>query len=771
MTHLTAELLAEAKAVVADYQTLAITADAAKQETAFTDRIADPAVAAPVLGVLRRLAQAGGAAKVPAVPPRIFLSAYLCLGPAFLDQADPAEQQLYQSAADLLNTFESLCQWLTNGASAEEVAERLSTFLSRWHAFAGRFHGWKRADAQRLIAHYIATYVQVERARRALLLEEVTQEVPAFLREVRRQLSMVGGQAALEELDAQVRAMEPSPPPPEVTPEDHSEVRPAPSAPVPDPQTEAPGAGPASPARPPVDGPPIGAPPSPQTLPTGPRPTGTVFARLDGTATPPRVVELTRRQGEVVREAYSKARLAYESVCDIGAPNPQTAPDPLREVAEKAFWDVLAAEVAAEPPQYARVGALVQEVSVTLQDCLPRDARFREELEAALDWDVLGRTLSPELLRSFAGYVLGKVMELEAPVHGPQTKALLDGLNAQLAGPFAPGLVVAVFRAVMGKLRQLKTEVDAARRNLVKLRLRPDAVALQQNFVATSLALGRLSFTVTRAWLAQALALHFPARPVGLGRRDGYAAVVREGLLELLQAPHPVMGHTAPETLALDVANLVHLQNRLQHVTLVACLVNLAGMAAQQRRWTLPSSDLARLKGALDKCLAQPGTTLPDLTAAITGFLSHCAAERDTTLAVADIDLVTAMLGKTTNVTDPVFAAFRGKVVAALSRLCHTPPPPEGQPLFASSTLHIVEADVRSLGRQVGLVLGNSLAVYGAHYFHLVNELLMEYEVQAAMASARVAPPSPPLAPAPPPAAAPSANGRAPPAEEDDDEL
>lgn len=48
-------------------------------------------------------------------------------------------------------------------------------------------------------------------------------------------------------------------------------------------------------------------------------------------------------------------------------------------------------------------------------------------------------------------------------------------------------------------------------------------------------------------------------------------------------------------------------------------------------------------------------------------------------------------------------------------------PPPEGQPLFASSTLHIVEADVRSLGRQVGQVLSNSLAVYGAHYFHLVN--------------------------------------------------
>eukprot|EP00668_Euglena_longa_P040389 GGOE01053185.1.p1 GENE.GGOE01053185.1~~GGOE01053185.1.p1 ORF type:complete len:767 (+),score=231.87 GGOE01053185.1:61-2361(+) len=766
MTLSVADALAHAKEVVADFMSLAITVDCARHEDTFADRIADPSVAVPVLGMVQRLLQACGATKVPNISPRFFLSAYLCLGPAFLDSADATEGPLYQSALDLLVAFEDLCQWLVDSPTPEEVPERLAVFLGLWRVFAAHFHGWKKEDARRLIAHYIAAYVQVERARRALLLEEVHAEVPAFLHEVRRQLSMVGGQAALEELDAQLRAVEPPPPP--VPSTGDTPVQPAPSTAAAEAQSGVPASGPASsPPSPPKEDQSAAGTRSPQTLPTGSRPTGTVFARLDGSATPPRVVELTRHQGDVLRDAYSKARLAHEAVCDVGAPDPQSAPDPLREIAEKAFWDVLRAEVSAEPPQYARVGALVQEASLTLQDCLPRDVRFREELESALDWTVLERTLSPELLRSFASYMLGKVMELEAPVHGPQTQALLDDLCAQLDGVFRPELVVTVFRAVMDKLRQLKAEVDVARRNLAKLRLRPDAVALQQNFVATSLALGRLSFTVTRAWLDQSLASHFPARPAFLGRRDEYAAVVREGLLELLQTPQPVTVYTVPETLALDVSNIVHLQNRLQHVTLVACLVNLANMVAQQRRWTLTPDELLELKGVLDTRLAQPCTTLPDLTAAVTGFLSHCAASRGVVLAVEDIDLVSAMLGKTTNVTDPVFAAFRGKLVAALSRLCRVPSPPDGQLLFPTGMLHVMEADVRALGRQVGRMLGNTLAVYGAHYFRLVNELLMEHEARVGMATARAVTPSP--APTPMPTSAPEANHRIHP--EQDDEL
>lgn len=38
-----------------------------------------------------------------------------------------------------------------------------------------------------------------------------------------------------------------------------------------------------------------------------------------------------------------------------------------------------------------RIGALVAEISASLQDCLPRDPHFREELESSLDWATLER--------------------------------------------------------------------------------------------------------------------------------------------------------------------------------------------------------------------------------------------------------------------------------------------------------------------------------------------------------------------------------------------
>ena len=66
-------------------------------------------------------------------------------------------------------------------------------FANRWQEFSSKFRVWKQEDAKRLIAHYIATYLQVERARKAMLLDEVKEEVPTFFQEIRRQLVQVRG--------------------------------------------------------------------------------------------------------------------------------------------------------------------------------------------------------------------------------------------------------------------------------------------------------------------------------------------------------------------------------------------------------------------------------------------------------------------------------------------------------------------------------------------------------------------------------------------------
>ena len=72
---------------------------------------------------------------------------------------------------------------------------------------------------------------------------------------------------------------------------------------------------------------------------------------------------------------------------------------------------------------------------------------------------MLQRTLSAELLRNFVVYVMGKVMELEAPAHVKETQKATDDVCAELEGEFRPGLVVKALKLVMRKVRELQEQV------------------------------------------------------------------------------------------------------------------------------------------------------------------------------------------------------------------------------------------------------------------------------------------------------------------------
>lgn len=714
------ESMPSPKDVVGGFLATGITLANALNDDGFCERVADPTVAVPVLALLGRHAapSAGPSTGTPTkFRPRVFLSAYLCVGQGLLDQNDAPEAALHQAALQLIAVFEELCREVVERDNLPQ--DKCAAFSRAWQEWVSRFHQWRQRDNRRLVAQYISSYVQVERTRRAMVLNDASSEVPAFLREIRRHLAMVGGDAAIAELEAELQKLDDPPPRPH-------EPSQSPEAPV---ATKAPDV--VIPeqfsAQAPTQS--LICPSSPQTIPVGSHPSGTMFARATGTNTPPRVVTLSESQADALRAAYAKAKLAYEAVCDFDPGRRDDKADPIRTIAEKAFWDVFREEVSADPPEYARLGALIGEVAQTLQDILPRDATFRQEVETTLDWEVLRRTLSPALLDGFVGYVLGKVMELEAPVHVPETKALMANLRTRLATDFTPDLIVEVFQAVTSKLRQLRDEVDRLRRSMAKAHLRPDAVVLQQRYVASSLALGRLSFAITRRWLAQTIQTHFATLSMAPSRRLDCSSIVREGLLDLLQCSTPATIYTVPETLTMDAANLVHLQNRLQHVTLVASLVSITTLIAGQRKWVLDARDLQDVKGRLDATLTADGTTLSDIVTTLTGFLGECASARDrgSPLTAAAVDLVTGMVAKTADVNDPVFAAFRSKVVSVLRQLCG-PSPQDIAPLLSGLALRAVEADVRTLGRQTAALWANNVAVYGPHYFRIVTEEILSHE-------------------------------------------
>eukprot|EP00997_Jenningsia_sp_PLL12_P000337 NODE_1049_length_1299_cov_83.715200_g864_i0.p1 GENE.NODE_1049_length_1299_cov_83.715200_g864_i0~~NODE_1049_length_1299_cov_83.715200_g864_i0.p1 ORF type:complete len:389 (+),score=132.30 NODE_1049_length_1299_cov_83.715200_g864_i0:27-1169(+) len=341
------------------------------------------------------------------------------------------------------------------------------------------------------------------------------------------------------------------------------------------------------------------------------------------------------------------------------------------------------------------------------------------------DWDVLQRTLSPDLLTNFVVYVLTKVMELEAPVHVQETKKSMDQICEKMSTDFRPEFVVEAFKLVMSKLRQLQEEVDKYRRGIARLHLQKEAVSCQQQYVSKALAMGQMHFTKTRRWLERTLSAHFPNHKQRRASQE-CDAVVREALMDLLQAPMALNTFTTPETLIMDIENLVNLQNSVQHITLTACVVNILSTLCAQKRLSLSRQELAETKSKVDQLLKKKDVNLPLITSTSTDLLKELMATPSRSshpgskVTIEDIDLLKSMLQKTSDTNDPVYMTFRSKVLAAISAHCRTPAPDPSTVLLPSSNLSIVDQDVRIVGGYVRRLFLNNVAVFGKYYYNMV---------------------------------------------------
>eukprot|EP01012_Entosiphon_sulcatum_P019384 TRINITY_DN2423_c0_g1_i1.p1 TRINITY_DN2423_c0_g1~~TRINITY_DN2423_c0_g1_i1.p1 ORF type:complete len:764 (+),score=137.70 TRINITY_DN2423_c0_g1_i1:37-2292(+) len=672
--------------IVQHWKCLGITPAAAQDDPDFHDRVQKTAAVKPLITLLRfryatEVAPSQDGTVAP-LAPRLFLSAFLCLGRDFLRHDDPVEGELHQAAKELLDGFEALCAALSSEQEADQdstvaVRNHLRHFMELWTAYSGKFKAWKREDSAKLVEHYIATYCEVERARRSLA-DRCVDQVPQFLQDIRSHVQRVGGAAAIHKLEAEllqqgltVYGLQPATEATDVTPAQQAAASPPPAAP----------------------------------------------------------------QTAFLSDAEAKARLAYDSVCDFGPKQESNGPQAqLLEIAEKAFWDVFSAEVSATPPVYHRIPGLLQEVQAILVACAPKDPRFAEELKTTLDWDVLQHSMTTATLKGFLNFVIEKVIELEAPVHNEETRRGQATLLAELDQEFSPALVVHVLSFVMKKLRQLHEEVNRCRMQMAKAVIRDQAVDVQRQFVHMALASGKLTLTRTREWLEGTISRHFPQHPKWLCDRDKFEAVVRAGLLDLIQVPVglQLLRLRLPEVLRYDIPNLERFQNELQHITVVACLVNIVAMLCAQKRLALSTEELQALAKRLDEALKRNDVNLAGLVDLLCEFSTQClsiparVAVSGGKLTPSDTDMIEAMAKKTLQNDDAVFAAFRTKVVQGLDTVMTHPPNASAEPLWPTGNLRTVEQAVRRLGGHLRTVLVNSVNVYGQYYYHMVLGIVLQ---------------------------------------------
>merc|ERR1712012_1223933 len=123
----------------------------------------------------------------------------------------------------------------------------------------------------------------------------------------------------------------------------------------------------------------------------------------------------------------------------------------IKEVMQRAFWDILKEQLESEPPVYTQALQLFTEIKTMLYSCLlPQHEKLKEKIESVLDLEVIQQQIDAEVLEfeKYAGYILQLMSMLCAPVRDEAIAALKLETD-----------VVKLFRGIMDTIEMMKLDM------------------------------------------------------------------------------------------------------------------------------------------------------------------------------------------------------------------------------------------------------------------------------------------------------------------------
>jgi len=226
----------------------------------------------------------------------------------------------------------------------------------------------------------------------------------------------------------------------------------------------------------------------------------------------------------------------------------------IKEVMQRAFWDLLGDQLSADPPQYTQALQLLTEIKGMLYSILlPQHEKLKEKIEGVLDLQVIEQQVAAGTLEfpEYAGYILGIMAMLCAPVRDERLAELREMQE-----------VVAVFRGIMDLLEQMKLDMA----NFTITQVRPVIVSQSVDYeklkFSEFLAGREDGLATTREWLVR----HRPSSEEVADpkyRRLLGQRVLTEALAELLEWDDY---HPMPETLVMDQRRILELRSKVERV-------------------------------------------------------------------------------------------------------------------------------------------------------------------------------------------------------------
>ncbi|KAK5643486.1 hypothetical protein RI129_007331 [Pyrocoelia pectoralis] len=247
-------------------------------------------------------------------------------------------------------------------------------------------------------------------------------------------------------------------------------------------------------------------------------------------------------------------------------PPPNTIEKVVKDTMHRAFWDILAEELAEDPPSYIRAFTLLENIKDGLFGVLllPQHIKIKQQIQEILDSDLIKQQAENGTLdfNHYAQYVISVMEKLCAPVRDEKIKQLKETAN-----------VIEIFKGILETLDLMALDMANFTIDMVRPDIIAHSVELERKKFADYLAIQPDGLQHTRTWLLRHLANH-NGNPTDKDLtsfvRNLTKQVFAEGCIELLEwnGLNPY-----PETFLLDEGRLSALELALNRVITIGTIL------------------------------------------------------------------------------------------------------------------------------------------------------------------------------------------------------
>uniref|UniRef100_A0A8C6U912 T-complex 11, testis-specific-like 2 n=1 Tax=Neogobius melanostomus TaxID=47308 RepID=A0A8C6U912_9GOBI len=391
----------------------------------------------------------------------------------------------------------------------------------------------------------------------------------------------------------------------------------------------------------------------------------------------------------------------------------------VKENLHKAFWDILAAELNDDPPEYGQAIRLLEEIRETLLSFLnPGANRMRTQIMEVLDIDLIRQQADNNVIdiQGLASYIISTMGKLCAPARDEEIKKLRQNTDNTVT------LFREIFRVLdLMKADTINVEINNLRHVLLKQGIEYERETFQSILDKTPNALDN-----TTHWIQCALD---ELQSAGSSIEEKQTAlpgpfqVLNTAFLHVLTWDYNK--NTLPETLMTDEGRLREIQDQLQQCQAVnqVLLIVYSTIGGPIQGLPTLSERLKKMTNILLDGMHRPNFNLEeallDISAQICCELNKSLIERG--YSAMTPALQATLTGQINSITQRIIPSDR---VQQYFKMLICDPKPQGKLEQVPAGLTVIKYDLMQLAAKFLPLMNYNKSVYGPYYASIIRRLM-----------------------------------------------